>query len=118
MSHARLLAGKVIVLVGISQGLNGGQKGLWSKYKEVKNIIPSARVSIQYPARLVVNGYVACDIFPDWGTVAKDTQCDLNLKIASLNVCGIKSRSEFPDFCSCIQKFDICWCSETKTAAN
>lgn len=37
------------------------------------------------------------------------------LKVASLNVCGLKRRSEYPDFCDYVRQFDILCFSETKT---
>ena len=41
-----------------------------------------------------------------------------NLKCGSLNVCGIKHRLNYPEFCELIQEFDWFCMSETKIDKN
>ena len=42
------------------------RKELWPQYKQLKTKILSAKVRIQFPAKLVMNGKVICDMFPEW----------------------------------------------------
>ena len=42
-----------------------GQKTLWPDFKQVKALNPSAKVAISYPAKLMVNGRVVKDLFPE-----------------------------------------------------
>ena len=44
---------------------------LWSSYKQEKQKTPNNKVYIGFPAKLVVNGKVICDKFPDWRDVLK-----------------------------------------------
>ena len=46
------------------------RKSLWNLYKQAR-ASGNNRVSIQYPARLVVNGVTTHDCFPDWDHVMK-----------------------------------------------
>ena len=41
-------------------------KELWPQYKQLKTKNPSTKVRIQFPAKLVMNGKVVCDMFPEW----------------------------------------------------
>lgn len=42
------------------------RKRIWPKFKQAKAAQPQAKVSIQFPARLVVNGVTTMNEFPDW----------------------------------------------------
>lgn len=48
--------------------ISEARKQLWPHYRAARED-RSAKVSIRYPARLVVNGIITHDIFPDWFTV-------------------------------------------------
>ena len=70
MSHAHLLAGKPFSLGrDFPKEIMAARKVLWSNVKEIKSKTPDARVKIQYPAKLIVNGVVVKNMFPDWGSV-------------------------------------------------
>ena len=45
------------------------RKTLWPDFKQVKALNPSAKVAISYPAKLMVNGRVVKDLFPEWDLV-------------------------------------------------
>ena len=45
------------------------RKTLWSQYKQLKEQSPLAKVGIVYPAKLVMNGSVVTDLFPEWDDV-------------------------------------------------
>ena len=47
---------------------------LWPRYKQEKQKNPNGRVFIGIPAKLVVNGKVICDKFPDWREVLKGSR--------------------------------------------
>ena len=50
---------------------------LWPVYKQLKSQIPLARVAIVYPAKLLVNGRVEKDLFPEWDAVLSGSRIDL-----------------------------------------
>ena len=52
------------------------RKVLWSNVKEIKSKTPAARVTIPYPAKLLVNGVVMDDMFPDGGSVVGGYRID------------------------------------------
>lgn len=53
--------------------ITNARKELWSKFKEARNV-PYNRVSIGYPAKLIVNGTVTCDLFPDWDLILRGSR--------------------------------------------
>ena len=70
------------MLRGTSYGVNrdfpkeitAARGRLWSDYKAFKSRYPAARVIIAFPAKLIVNGTVKRDEFPDWNSILKVTR--------------------------------------------
>lgn len=50
------------------------RKALWSELKALKTNNPRVKCQIIYPAKLVVDGKVVRDEFPDWYTVMKGSR--------------------------------------------
>lgn len=69
LSSARVLKG---TSYGISrdypQEITRARQKLWPQYKAAREN-PLNRVTIGYPAKLIVNGVVICDLFPEWNSV-------------------------------------------------
>ena len=53
------------------------RRTLWPDYKQYKTSNPSAKVAIVYPAKLLVNGNVVQDLFPEWDTLLSGSRIDL-----------------------------------------
>ncbi|MEW8547543.1 MAG: hypothetical protein AB2693_28890 [Candidatus Thiodiazotropha sp.] len=53
--------------------ISEARKQLWPHYRAARED-RSAKVSIRYPARLIVNGITTHDIFPDWFTILKGSR--------------------------------------------
>lgn len=77
LSLARMLKGTPY---GISrdypQEITRARQKLWPQYKAAREN-PLNRVMIGYPAKLIVNGVVVCDLFPDWNSVNKGSRISL-----------------------------------------
>ena len=56
--------------------ITNARRTLWPKFKAAR-AHPSNRVSISYPAKLLVNGAVVCDMFPDWDQIMKGSRISL-----------------------------------------
>ena len=56
--------------------ISAARKRLWSRFKQEKSN-PRSKVKLVYPAKLVVNGQVLADEFPDWSDVMSMDRCDL-----------------------------------------
>ena len=54
------------------------RKILLPKYKRTKKENPFANVSIVYPAKLILSGRVASDLFPEWDTILGGSRINLN----------------------------------------
>ena len=68
MSSAHLLAGKRFSISrDFPKEIMYARKILWSKLKDERLNHPNAKVSIQYPAKLVVNGRITCDLVSGLG---------------------------------------------------
>lgn len=50
------------------------RSNLWPKYKKAKADNPNGNVYIGYPAKLIVNGKVVADEFPEWNNVLKGSR--------------------------------------------
>ena len=50
---------------------------LWPDYKQIKAQDPNAKVAIIYPAKLLVNGNVEKDLFPEWDTLMSGSRINL-----------------------------------------
>ena len=59
------------------------KKPLFEEKKRLKSQNPNATISIQYPAKLVMNGRVIKDKFPQWLTVMRSDRLDMNGYIRS-----------------------------------
>ena len=70
LSSARELAG---MRFGVSRDypleITNARKQLWPKYKELKSKYPRGWVKLAFPAKLVVNGQVKEDLFPEWSDI-------------------------------------------------
>ncbi|MEW8548271.1 MAG: hypothetical protein AB2693_32605, partial [Candidatus Thiodiazotropha sp.] len=49
---------------------------LWPQFKEAREN-PLNRVTIAYPAKLIVNGVIVSDLFPDWDLVMKGSRISM-----------------------------------------
>ena len=54
------------------------RRTLWPEYRRMKSEDPSARISMVYPAKLLVNGTVVRDLFPEWDMLLKGSRVDLS----------------------------------------
>lgn len=74
-----LILSNVDKLQGSNFGINrdypqeivNARKPLFKEKKELKNQFPSAKISIQFPAKLIKDGHVIRDMFPNWHKVLK-----------------------------------------------
>ena len=53
------------------------RKTLWPEYKQIKGQNPYAKVAVVYPAKIIVNGHVIKDLFPEWDTLLRGSRIDL-----------------------------------------
>lgn len=53
--------------------ITNARKTLWPQFKEARSI-PYNRVTIGYPAKLIVNGVVTWDLFPDWDNILRGSR--------------------------------------------
>ena len=61
--------------------INEARKRLWQEVKTIKARRPSAKYQIIYPAKLLVEGKVVRDEFPDWNDAMKGSRLVVNLCI-------------------------------------
>ena len=72
MSKAFLLRGTPFsVDYDLPKEISQARKALWNELKSIKSRRPGANVQILYPAKLMVDGRVVCDKFPDWSEALK-----------------------------------------------
>ena len=72
MSKAFLLKGTPFsVDFDLPKEINEARKALWSELKQIKSRNPRAKVQIVYPAKLLVDGKVIRDQFPEWAAALK-----------------------------------------------
>ena len=57
--------------------INRARKTIWPEFKRRKSQNPSAKIVIAYPAKLIVNGHVVQDMFPEWDTLINGSRIDL-----------------------------------------
>ena len=57
--------------------ITNARRTLWPQFKSAR-AHPTNRVSIVYPAKLLVNGRVACDMFPDWDLIMKGSRISID----------------------------------------
>lgn len=53
------------------------RKTLWPEFKRMKSLNSSAKVAIVYPAKLVIDGNVVNDLFPEWDLIMRGSRIDL-----------------------------------------
>ena len=58
---------------------------LWPHYRKAREN-PSSKVSIRYPARLVIDGVTTHDMFPDWFRVLKGSRAQTASRTAQSNI--------------------------------
>ena len=56
------------------------RKTLWPDFKCANTQNPSAKVSIGYPAKIIVNGVVMLDLFPEWDNIIYGSRIDILAK--------------------------------------
>ena len=68
LSNAHKLKGtKYSINRDYPQEIVNARKTLWKEYKSLKSENPDKRVKIVYPAKILMNGRVVRDAFPQWG---------------------------------------------------
>ena len=53
------------------------RKTLWPQYKRLKQENPLSKVAIVYPAKLIMNGKLVADMFPEWDDILRGSRIDL-----------------------------------------
>ena len=53
------------------QEIVDARKSLWSEYKRIRQDHPNDKVTLAYPAKIVMNGSIMKDAFPHWGKIMK-----------------------------------------------
>ena len=53
------------------QEIVDAMKSLWSGYKRIRQDHPNDKVTLAYPAKIVMNGRIMKDAFPHWGKIMK-----------------------------------------------
>ena len=75
MSNAHLLRGTPFsVDQDLPKEISAARKLLWAEIKSIKRSKPSAKCQIIYPAKLMVDGKVVRDEFPDWSEAMKGSR--------------------------------------------
>lgn len=54
------------------------RKTLWSDYKQARANNRNAKIAILYPAKLMLNGSIVKDLFPEWDAVTRGSRLDMN----------------------------------------
>ena len=77
MGNGRLLRGKAF---GINRDYTkviiAASSQLWCDYQTLKSRYPDDKVTIAFPAKLIWNGKVKHDEFPDWKSILKGDNID------------------------------------------
>ena len=70
MSRAHMLKNTPFsVAYDLPKEINEARKKLWDELRSIKRKDPRVKFQILYPAKLIVNGKLVRDEFPDWGEV-------------------------------------------------
>ena len=56
--------------------ISRARKLLWPKLKQTRQLNPMAKVSMGYPAKIIMNGNVTEDLFPEWDTILRGSRID------------------------------------------
>ena len=75
MSRAHLLRNTPFSIgYDLPKEIKEARKKLWDEVKRIKQTSPRVKFQIVYPAKLLVEGKVVMDEFPDWGRVMKGSR--------------------------------------------
>lgn len=92
--------------------INEARKKLWDEVKRIKAKTPKAKCQILYPAKLMVEGKIVRDEFPDWGNVIQVNRItdfshiDSNFLLVQSNSQGMEQFSATCDR-ACTQVNDV-----------
>lgn len=62
------------------------RKSLWPEYKRLRGLNPHSKISIVYPAKLVVDGHVIADVFPSWNSIMQSDRLTAGKPVFTNNV--------------------------------
>ena len=65
--------------------ITAARKELWPHYKQLKSKFPTSSVRLQFPAKLLKDGEIVIDIFPDWAEIINTSHVNNNLTITTTN---------------------------------
>ncbi|KAH3847028.1 hypothetical protein DPMN_089340 [Dreissena polymorpha] len=54
------------------------RKNLWPELKRLRGLHPNSKISIVYPAKIVADGHVLADTYPDWSEVLNGDRITTN----------------------------------------
>ena len=75
MSRAHLLRNTPFSIgYDLPKEIKEARKKLWDEVKRIRQTSPRVKFQIVYPAKLLVEGKVVMDEFPDWGRVMKGSR--------------------------------------------
>jgi hypothetical protein len=57
------------------------RKVLWPKYKKLREEYPESKVGIVYPAKIIMDGKVVADMFPQWNLIMQGNRIDIGKPI-------------------------------------
>ncbi|MCG8033763.1 MAG: hypothetical protein JAZ03_16535, partial [Candidatus Thiodiazotropha taylori] len=76
------------------------RKSLWPKFKDARSNFAN-QVSIAYPAKLIINGVVAIDLFPDWNEVLRGSRISVT-QGNDTNVTNVMNVTQTPTYASVV----------------
>ena len=87
ISKARLLRGtNYSINKDFPQEITTARKSIWGEYKDLRNRFPDSRVSIVYPAKIVKDGKVVRDAFPNWSAIMTGDRVCQNTRNTRIDV--------------------------------
>lgn len=94
LSRARLLKGKQYSIdLDFPKEISEARSRLWPKLKDLKTNDPRSNPRIVYPAKLVANGRVISDEFPDWHQVLRQSRLTPLSRVTKTHRDGAETRS-------------------------
>lgn len=81
-SDVELVLSKANKLKGSEYSINrdfpkeiaNARRSLWGEYKDLKRQCPSSKINLVYPAKIVQDGRVVRDCFPNWDNIMSNTR--------------------------------------------
>ena len=67
--------------------ITNARRTLWPQFKSAR-ANPAKRVCMGFPAKLIVNGAVVCDLFPDWDRIMKGSRIAIDQRDQQNNPVG------------------------------